>query len=98
MNQQRRDGYCVFIDTLADGAVPAVRDESGKPCVFATQVEAEREIADHAMTRLQEFMDGKRDFDDAMSVGEYVVEVDVWPDGTLVDSDGLLSSREIGKP
>ncbi len=29
-----------------------------------------------------------RDFDDAVTLEEYVVEVDVFPDGAMVDADG----------
>jgi serine phosphatase RsbU (regulator of sigma subunit) len=80
--------FCIYIDTIAEGTVPSVRDENDLPCVFATRLEAEREIADNMMSRLQEFMDGERDFDDAMTVEEYIVEVDVQPDGSIVDEDG----------
>ena len=68
--------------------MPAVLDGSGKPCVFKTEVEAQREIADNAMTRLKEFIDGEREFEDAMTVEEYVVPVDVHSDGSIVDADG----------
>jgi len=93
MNQR---GYCIFIDTVFQGAVPAVTeieptDPCGAPeriCVFPTKVEAQREIADFMMTRLQQFLDGERDFDDAVTVEEYVVEVEVFPDGKIVDADG----------
>ena len=81
-------GYCIYIVTICDGAVPSVYDGDGKPCVFRTVVEAQREIADTAMTRLQEFLDGEREFDDAMTVEEFVVSVDVRPDGSIVDADG----------
>jgi hypothetical protein len=81
MNQP---GFCVFIDMLGEGTVPSVRDGDGKPVVFATKNEAQREIADFMMTRLQEFMDGERDFDDAMTIEEYVVEVDVLADGSVL--------------
>ncbi len=91
-----RRGYCIFIDTVFQGAVPLVTEiESTVPCcapericVFETQLEAEREIADFMMTRLQQFLDGERDFDDAVTVEEYVVEVAVLPDGTIVDANG----------
>ena len=79
--------------------MPAVRDGNGKLCVFKTEVEAQREIADNAMTRLQEFIDGERDFDDAMTVEEYVVPVDVYPDGSIVDADGNhfgIESNSVG--
>jgi hypothetical protein len=80
-----RTGYCIFIDTLCDGSIPAVHDAQGKPCVFATRVEAEREIADNLITRLQEFIDGERDFDDAKSIEERVVEVIIRADGSIME-------------
>jgi hypothetical protein len=51
-------------------------------------VEAQREIADFMMTRLQEFLDGERDFEDAITVEEYIVEVELLADGTVVDASG----------
>lgn len=91
-----RRGYCIFIDTDFQKAVPSVTEfeptdpchAPGRFCVFATQLEAEREIADFMMTRLQQFLDGERDFDDAVTVEEYVVEVDVLPGGKIVDASG----------
>lgn len=80
--------YCVFIDTLFEGTVPAVRDGEDLPCTFATRVDAQREIADNVMTRLQEFIDGERDFEDAMTIEEYVVEVTVRADGSILDAQG----------
>jgi hypothetical protein len=80
--------YCIFIDTLVEGATPSARDGDDLPCVFATRVEAEREIADNLITRLQEFIDGQRDFEDAMTIEEYIAEVDVLPDGSIVDAEG----------
>lgn len=56
--------------------------------VFDTELEAQKEIADDLMTRLQQFMDGERDFDDAMTVEEYIVPVTVHPDGVIVDEAG----------
>ena len=77
-------GFCVFINTLCEGSTPSVRDGGGKPFIFATEVEAQREIADCMMTRLQEFIDGEdRGFDDAITTEEYVVEVEVLPDGSV---------------
>jgi len=42
------------------------------------------------ITRLQQFLDGERNFEDAVTVEEVVVEVEVFPDGTMVDADGKL--------
>ncbi len=80
--------FCIYITTACEGPVPSVRDGNGRPCVFKTELEAQREIADNAMTRLKEFIDGEREFEDAMTVEEYVVSVDVSPDGSIVDTDG----------
>ena len=80
--------FCIYITTVCEGPVPSVRDGNGKPFVFKTEIEAQREIADNAITRLQEFIDGERDFEDAMTVEEYVVPVDVLPDGSITDADG----------
>lgn len=86
--------FCVYITTLCQGPVPAVRDGNNMPCVFKTEREAQREIADNAITRLQEFMDGHRDFEDAMTVEEYVVPVEVSPDGSIVDECGKVFGKE----
>ena len=83
-----KSGYCIYITTGCEGPVPSVRDEKNKPCVFLTEFEAQKEIADFMITRLQEFMDGHRDFEDATTTEEYVVSVDVFPDGSIVDEDG----------
>ena len=89
-----RPSFCIFIDTHRKGKVPSVKDESGKPCLFDTRIEAEREIADNLIARLQEFLDGQRDFGDAMTVEEYVDEVDILPDGSFFDAD----DNHFGKP
>jgi hypothetical protein len=95
MNKEPTAGFCIFIMTLCEGPVPSVRDGKGLPCVFATEVEAQREIADGVITRLQEFIDGERDFDDAMTVEEYVVPVHVCPDGSVVDAEGNWFGAEV---
>jgi hypothetical protein len=82
-----RPAFCIYVNTVCEGLVPAVRDQKGLPCIFATRTEAEREVADNIITRLQEFIGGERDFDDAMTVEEFIVEVDVLPDGSVVDAD-----------
>lgn len=82
-----RDGFCVFINTICQGSVPSVSDENGYT-VFETEVEAQKEIADNQIIRLQQFLDGERDFEDAITVEEYVVPVSVHPDGVIVDECG----------
>lgn len=81
-------GYAIFVQTLCQGPAIAVTSGAGKAVVFETEVDAQREIVDHHITRLQEFLDGERDFDDAMAVDEYVAPVTIHPDGVLVAEDG----------
>ena len=82
-----RDGFCIYINTFCQGPVPVVSDDNGY-VVFATELEAQKEIADNAMIRLRQFLDGERDFDDAITVEEYVVPVTVHPDGIITDEAG----------
>ena len=82
-----RDGFCIYINTFCQGPMPVVSDDNGY-VVFATELEAQKEIVDNQMTRLQQFLDGEREYEDAIEVEEYVVPVTVHPDGKIVDEAG----------
>lgn len=56
--------------------------------VFETELEAQKEIVVYALIRLQQFLDGERDFDDAITVEEYVVPVQVDLQGKITDNAG----------
>ena len=83
-----RNGFCIYIDTFCQGPVPLVTDGEGKYVVFDSELEAQKEIADSQMTRLQQFLDDEREFEDAITVEEYVVPVIVHSDGTITDESG----------
>ena len=83
-----RNGFCIYIHTLCQGSVPVLTDGDEKFIVFDAELEAQKEIADYAMARLQQFLDGERDFEDAIEVEEYVVPVVVHPDGSFTDEAG----------
>lgn len=85
--EQLKPGFCIFIDTVCGGPVPSVFGRQA-PVVYATEEEAQREIADNQITRLQEFLDGQRDFEDAMTVEEYIVPVCVHPNGDITELEG----------
>ncbi len=87
-------GFCIFVNALMQGSVPVVRNREGFPYVYPTELEAQREIADDLMERLRQFLDGERDFDDAMTVEEYIVEVEVLPDGSVIDEHGFRFGNE----
>lgn len=92
MGKKSKQGFCIYIDTFFQGPVPVVSDDDGY-IVFQTELEAQKEIVDNAMIRLQQFLDGERDFDDAITVEEYVVSVDVFSDGKIVDADGNIFNQ-----
>ncbi len=64
-----------------------VCDENGYE-VFETELEAQKEIVDYQMTRLQQFLDGEREYEDAIETEEYVVAVIIQSNGKIVDECG----------
>ena len=68
--------------------------EDDYPAVFATELEAQREIADHQLTRIQQFLDGERDFDDAITTDEFILPVDVWPDRSISTEEGGFYGKQ----
>lgn len=87
MNTQdeTRRVFCIYVETTQEGEIPVERNDGGCPVVYETEDEAQRVIAEITIERLKEFLKGQRDFDDAMTVEEYIVEVDVYPDGSISD-------------
>lgn len=88
-----RSGYVIFRHYLFQGPTPACYDETNYPVVFKTELEAQQEIADTQLTRIQEFLDGQREYEDAMATDEFVLPVDVWPDGSVSTEDGRLHGK-----
>jgi len=90
-----RSGYCIFLNTVCEGIVPAWSDERGLPVIYETEVEAQKEIAELTIARLQEFLEGERLFGDAMTVEDFVLAVDVWPDGSISTEDGTVYGKQL---
>jgi hypothetical protein len=88
LTPENRNAYCIFIDTVCEGRVPAWHDENLMPVVYQTLEHAQREIVELVIERLEQFLKGERDFDDAMTVEDYILPVDVLPDGSILDEDG----------
>lgn len=85
-----RSGYSLLIQTVFEGVVPYERDFKGHPIVYDTLAEAKRALVEGIVDRLNEYIAGERDFDDAITVEEYIREVTVYPDGSMRDGDGNL--------
>ena len=54
------------------------------------------EIADRMITKLEEFIDGERDFDDAVALDEYVLEVVRRGDGKIFPKDHVMPHGFVG--
>ncbi len=80
--------FCIFINTALGGPVPSVIDGEDSYVVYKTERAAQCEIVDNAITRLQQFLEGERDFDDVMIVDEYVVPISLQDDRSFVDEFG----------
>lgn len=94
---QTEDGsrpmFCIYVDTLAQGPVPVERDAHGNPAVYPTRHAAERVIAEIAIDRLHEFLAGERGYEEALPGENYVMPVDLMPDGSIWDENGMRFSR-----
>ncbi len=73
--------------------MPACYDETEYPVVFPTELEAQREIADTQLTLIKQFLNGERDFHDAITTDEFVLPVDVWSDGSISTEDGRIYGK-----
>lgn len=89
-----KHGFCIYLNTFFQGPSVSVRDGEGWPCVFPNEREAQLEIIDSLMIRLKQFIDGERDYEDAISIEEYAVAVTVLPDGSVVDELGRKFGKE----
>jgi hypothetical protein len=87
-NEKIKSGFCIYINTFCEGSVPIERDETNFPVVYSTLIEAQREIVEYTIERLEQFLVGERDFGDATTIEEYIVEVDVFSDGSILDESG----------
>jgi hypothetical protein len=91
--QPVRSAFAIFTRTICEGLIPAWYDESNLPVVYASENEAQREMADDLMERLQRFLDGECAFDEAVSLDDFILPVDVWPDGSISIEDGSVFGK-----
>lgn len=83
--------FIIVGDSFVDGLQPTVMVSEGdspfEHLLFPTEREAQMEMADRMMTKLEEFIDGERDFDDAVALDEHVLEVVRRGDGKIFPKD-----------
>lgn len=91
--QPIRPAFAIFITTICEGTMLAWYDENGWPVTYQSEREAQLEIVDDLLERLRQFEVGERDFYDAVCIEEFILPVDVWPDGSIVIEDGVVFWR-----
>jgi len=89
-----KPAFCIFIDTVFGGRTPAWHDEKLMPVVYPTVEAAQREITDDVMGKLQQFLEGERAFEDALTIDDYILPVEVQPDGSINDEEGSRFGRQ----
>lgn len=95
MCEPGKRGFCIFINTICQGAIPVERYcDTSLPVVYPSREVAEREIEEDLIERVHQFLAGERDFEDAINPEEYVVELNVLPDGSVVDDAGYRFGSE----
>jgi hypothetical protein len=95
---ESRNGFCIFIHSACEGTVPLWYDDNGRPVVHATEVEAQQEILDDLLERIEQFRRGERDFDDAITIEEFIAPVTQCLDGGVVNEMGCSFGRRQSFP
>ncbi|HMP75366.1 MAG TPA: hypothetical protein PKE12_03620 [Kiritimatiellia bacterium] len=81
-------GYCLCIDTICEGTVASEHDARGNTIVYPTLREAQMSLAEDIIERLTLFLENTMEFDHAIDVDDYIVEVCVGIDGLVYDAEG----------
>ena len=64
------------------------------PFTHANEREAQIEIAEMLVLRLEQFVAGEREFDDARSTSDFILPVNIWPDGSIETERGRRFGAE----
>ncbi len=89
-----RFAFAIFETTFFGGLTPTWREECGFPVTYATEREAQMEIAEMLILQLEQFIAGQREFDDARSTGDFILPVKVWPDRSIETGRGRRFGAE----
>lgn len=79
--------YTIVAESVVDGLQPTVMVSDGdspfENLFFPTERDAQLEVADRMIAKLEEFIDGERDFDDAVALDESILELVRRGDGKI---------------
>jgi hypothetical protein len=84
-----RRRYVLMLDTLAQGAVLAERDNDGRPVLYLTAYAAEAEVARSMVEQYRQVIDGERELAD-VGEPEGVAPVLLHENGDLTDAAGKV--------
>lgn len=93
--QNSPKAYALFIDTVFQGLTPSWWDENGYPVTFATEREAQLELAEKLQDQISMFQKGERDFEDAIIIEDQILEVDLREDGSIQLENGLSFGKRV---
>lgn len=92
--------FGLFIDNVAGNAAP-VRDQHGRPRIFASERKAQEALARIGIAKLRAFLRAEMDFDDALAVvKEYYEPVEVAADGSvrIIPFEPLFDDAQDDRP
>lgn len=85
-------GYCIFIDTICSGMVPAWRDDAGQWIVYKREAEVFAEVMDFSVDRYRQYLIGERQLEDAIEIEDIVCELTELDGGSVMDEWGRVFS------
>jgi hypothetical protein len=88
-----KPAFIILTPTLFEGPVPAWWDEHGFPVTYESEREAQLEIATMMLEKLQQFIGGERDFEDATTCDDFIFAVNVFPDRSIALETGQIFGR-----
>lgn len=89
-------GYALFEDDKPEVPKVSRYGEDGSPLVFFSEREAEKQIARITLVKMQRFMDGYGDFDEAMTMSVYYLPVEIDADGSVITAAGKRFPAKAG--
>ena len=80
-------GYSIRYIQGDRGLNSLVRGDNNEPFIFPTLREAQENVADDLLTQIYSYLDGEREFEDAMHIEDEIIPIMQLPNGDLVKED-----------
>lgn len=83
--------YCIF--HYAPDKEPSWYDDNDMPITYDTKKEAVGEILEVFLEHICQIQRDERDIEDGIGYGDWIEQVDLYEDGTIVDSDSNVYGK-----